>query len=221
MRCNFGKGSPIVKYMDFLPWAVHKRLNRSIWRLGCGLGWTEGSMSSIVFPRWRQYAQFQSYSPGGANVLDDALPWAVKKTAEPIDLPFGLWTRVDRKSTSSIIFARWSHCVHMGQHIGATWRIRLNRSCAAAMRSYVKLLWHKFYQATLCNRNTSYDSSTRQSVRPRLKSGSDRPTRLKSSRPSLKTCPVGLVQNLILHSNDVTRVNNSCFLPYSWYLTSS
>ena len=27
-----------------------------------------------------------------------------------------------------------------GSHIGATWRIRLNRPCAAAMRPYVKLL---------------------------------------------------------------------------------
>jgi len=26
-------------------------------------------------------------------------------------------------------------------HIGATWRIRLNRPCAAVMRRYVKLLW--------------------------------------------------------------------------------
>jgi len=28
-----------------------------------------------------------------------------------------------------------------GVHIGATWRIRLNCPCAAAMRPYVKLLW--------------------------------------------------------------------------------
>ena len=28
-----------------------------------------------------------------------------------------------------------------GVHIGATWRIQLNRPCAAAMRPYVKLLW--------------------------------------------------------------------------------
>jgi len=28
-----------------------------------------------------------------------------------------------------------------GMHNGATWRIRLNRPCAAAMRPYVKLLW--------------------------------------------------------------------------------
>ena len=27
-----------------------------------------------------------------------------------------------------------------GVHIGATWRIRLNRPCVAAMRPYVKLL---------------------------------------------------------------------------------
>jgi len=29
-----------------------------------------------------------------------------------------------------------------GVHIGATWRIRLNRPCAAGMRPYVKLLDH-------------------------------------------------------------------------------
>jgi len=28
-----------------------------------------------------------------------------------------------------------------GVHIGATWRIRLNHPCVAAMRPYVKLLW--------------------------------------------------------------------------------
>jgi len=30
---------------------------------------------------------------------------------------------------------------YMGVHIGATWRIWLNRRCAAAMRPYVKLFW--------------------------------------------------------------------------------
>jgi len=33
-----------------------KGLNRSIWRLGCGLGWAEGSTSSITFAWWRQCA---------------------------------------------------------------------------------------------------------------------------------------------------------------------
>jgi len=37
--------------------------------------------------------QFQSYLPRGANV-HDILPRTVHKKAEPIDLPFGLWTRM-------------------------------------------------------------------------------------------------------------------------------
>jgi len=86
-RGNFegGKGRPIVNYRDTLRSYVQKRLDRSICRLDCGLGWAKGSTSSIVFARWRQ-------------------------------------------------------CAYMGGHIGATWRIRLNRSSVAAMRSYVKLL---------------------------------------------------------------------------------
>jgi len=97
--------------------------------------WAEGSMSSIVFVRWHQRTQFQSYLPGGTNV-----PVSCVKTAEPIDLPFGLWTWVAEESTSSTIFARWRQCGHMGRYIGATWPIRLNRLSAVAMRSYVKLL---------------------------------------------------------------------------------
>ena len=50
----WGKGTPVVKYRDFLPWAVQKQLNRSICPLGCGLGWAKGS--SVIFARWRQCA---------------------------------------------------------------------------------------------------------------------------------------------------------------------
>jgi len=39
------------------------------------------------------------------------------------------------------VFARWRQCALMWGHIGATWRIRLNRPSAAAMRSHFKLLW--------------------------------------------------------------------------------
>jgi len=49
-------GAPIVKHRHFLPYAVQKRLNRSICRFGCGLEWAEECTSSIVFARWRQYA---------------------------------------------------------------------------------------------------------------------------------------------------------------------
>jgi len=58
--------------------------------------------------------------------------------AEPIDLPFGLWIRLGgRKHT----FSRTCQCALARGHIGATWRIRLNRPSSAAMRPYVRLLW--------------------------------------------------------------------------------
>ena len=34
--------------------------------------------------------------------------------AEPINLPFGLWTRVGLGCTNSIVFARWRQCALMG-----------------------------------------------------------------------------------------------------------
>jgi len=62
----WGKGSAIVKYRDFLPWAVDKRQNRSICLLAYGLGCAEGSTSSIVFARWREYAHMEEHigAPG-------------------------------------------------------------------------------------------------------------------------------------------------------------
>jgi len=43
---------------------------------------------------------------------------------------------------AELIWCRCSlGCTTWEVHIGATWRIRLNRSCAAMMPPYVKLLW--------------------------------------------------------------------------------
>jgi len=54
------------------------------------------------------------------------------KTAEPIEMPFGLWTLVGPRK----------HALY-GVHTGATWRIPLiRRPCAAAMRP-------SFWQITL------------------------------------------------------------------------
>jgi len=47
------------------------------------------------------------------------------KTAEPIKMLFGVWTRVSSSSMKQVLD---------GGHIDATWRIRFNRPCAAAMR---------------------------------------------------------------------------------------
>jgi len=48
------------------------------------------------------------------------------KTAEPINLPFGLWTRMGRRRKNSMVFARCCQCALIGRHVAATWRIRLN-----------------------------------------------------------------------------------------------
>jgi len=47
------------------------------------------------------------------------------KTADPINLLFGLWTRTGPRK----------HAFD-GVHIGANWQIRLNHPCAAAMRHF-------------------------------------------------------------------------------------
>jgi len=84
----------------------------------------------------------------------DFLPWAVQERLNRsiCRLDCGLeWA----ERTSSIVFARRRQCAHMGRHIGTTWRIRLNRPSAAAMRSYVKLLW-PLVMVALCNRADHY-----------------------------------------------------------------
>jgi len=70
--------------------------------------------------------------------------------AEQIDLPFGLWTRMGRRNYKfnrirqvapmCPLMTTYRQSALMRGHIGATWRIRLNRPSAATMRLYVKLL---------------------------------------------------------------------------------
>jgi len=92
----------------------------------------------------------ESRSPMGRGSFDDKkshckymdfLPWAMQEWLNwsicYVDCGLG-WAE---KCTSSIVFARWRQCAHMGRHIGATWRMHLNSLSAPAMRSYVKLLW--------------------------------------------------------------------------------
>jgi len=141
---NFwGKGRPLKSIGTFCQELCRNNwTNRfAVWI--CGLGWAERSTSSIVFARWRHCPQFQSYSPGGTNVLsfnricreganipDDTLPWAVQKRLNQLICHLGCGLRWVKGSTSSVVLARWRQCVHMGGHAGATWRIRLNRPSA-------------------------------------------------------------------------------------------
>jgi len=59
------------------------------------------------------------------------------KTAEPIEMPFGVWTRVSPKKD-----------YYVAVHICASWRIRLNHSCAEAMRPLWNNFDHLFYLFT-------------------------------------------------------------------------
>jgi len=83
---------------------------------------------SILFDRWRQHTERHS-----------AVSYAKGLNRSICHLGSGLWWA--EGSTSSVVFVKWRQCAHMGGLIGTTWRIRLNRPSAAAMRFYVKLLW--------------------------------------------------------------------------------
>jgi len=50
------------------------------------------------------------------------------KMAELIEMLFGLWIQMDPRN----------HVLH-GLHIGATWRIQLNRPCAAEIWTYCQI----------------------------------------------------------------------------------
>jgi len=67
----------------------------------------------------------------------------------PIEMHFGFWARMGCRNhvldggpevlrDVAMVTIFWLYIY--GVHIGAIWRIRLNRPCAAAMRPYVKLL---------------------------------------------------------------------------------
>jgi len=110
----------------------------------CGLcknGWTDRFAIWLMDSGGPKEARVQSYLPGGANMPDGTLPWAVQKRLNRSICRLGCGLSWAKVSTSSIVFTRWRQCAHMGGHIDPTWQIRLNRPSAAAMRSYVTLFW--------------------------------------------------------------------------------
>ena len=89
------------------------------------------------------------------------------KNAEPIKMPFGLWTRMGRRKhefncihqvvpmcTSSIVivFAMWSQCALLGGHIGTTWQydstVHLRWRCGLLSNylDYLLLYYHYIHQ---------------------------------------------------------------------------
>jgi len=55
------------------------------------------------------------------------------KTAEPVDLPFRLWTPVGQRMHKFNRVCQVAPMCPHGRHIGATWRIWLNHQSATAM----------------------------------------------------------------------------------------
>jgi len=96
-------------------------------------------LDGVQIPHWKG----QFWGGNGRPIVKYRvfLQWAVQKWLNRSICRLGCGFGWAKGSTSSIIFARRHQCAHMGGHIGATWRIHLNRPSAAAMRSYVKLLW--------------------------------------------------------------------------------
>jgi len=127
-----GKGAPIIKYRYFLPWAVQKDWTYPI-EMPFG-------MLSRVDPRNhvlngdtnpREKGQFLGKGvPRHARRHSDV---NCAKTAEPIEMPFGLWTRVSTKR----------HKFNRIRKVAPTYRIRLNRPSATAIQPYriVSALW--------------------------------------------------------------------------------
>ena len=59
------------------------------------------------------------------------------KTAETVELSFGMWTRLGPRK----------HVLD-GVHIGVTWRIRLNGPCVAAMQPFCQITLTTCYTYT-------------------------------------------------------------------------
>ena len=54
------------------------------------------------------------------------------KMTEPIDVPFGLWTRVGRRKHIFNRISRWRQCALIEGRIGATWRTKPSVCCGDA-----------------------------------------------------------------------------------------
>jgi len=126
-----GKRAPIVKYRDFLQWAVQKRLKRSRCHLGYGLSQLGGPNEACI--RWGHIPHVKGQLLGGKDMPDDILPWAVPKWLNQsiCHLGCGVCTWMGQRKRK---FSRIHQVAPMGGHIGTTWWIWFNFSSMAAMR---------------------------------------------------------------------------------------
>jgi len=117
------KGRPVVNYRDALLWAVQKWLNQLKYRFGYGL-----RLLKEPSLRWGPHRPIQRAIFRG-NDMPEYARWHCHEFAKWRNQSrcrfFGLWTWVSQRKH-----------VLGGLHTGATWRILLNRPCAAVMRPF-------------------------------------------------------------------------------------
>jgi len=89
------RGKQANQYRDTLRSSVKTRLNRSRCRLGCGLAWAQSIMCYMAHPDlpWERGILVDRHALYKVQALSTV---SCGKTAEPIHLPFRLWTRVGR-----------------------------------------------------------------------------------------------------------------------------
>jgi len=120
---SLGKG-PIVKYRDFLPWAVKKMAGpvKLLFGMLSRVDSRNYMLDGVQIPRGK--GNFEGEGKGCPMTL-----WRE-------NYGFACGLGLAEGSTSSIIFARLCQCAIM-----STCRIPLNHPSVATMRPYVKLLW--------------------------------------------------------------------------------
>ena len=103
-----------------------------------------GMLTRRVFGMWTQVGSRNHVLDGGPdhhNVKGQFWGWKGPAQDMPGDVRRSIYSKWPSRRPAPRYGADSDCGVLDRVHIGATWRIRLNRSCAAAMRPYVKLLW--------------------------------------------------------------------------------
>ena len=120
------KGRPIVNYRDSV--ASCEKTTKPI-EMPFGMLSGVSPRKHLLYGVWDPPCARAILRGKGRPIVKyrDLLPWAVKKTAEPIEI----------RLENGPELAQGSICQITGVHIGARWRTQLNCPCAAAMRPFL------------------------------------------------------------------------------------
>jgi len=118
----------------FVPWAVQKRLNRPICRLGCALGRAVGGTSSIVFARWHQYTLMGGHIGAAWRIQLNHPSAAVMRPYVKLLWPFVVVVVIIRPHRSTL-------CVDVAYCCGPSLLVRLSREPCKNGCTYQDSIW--------------------------------------------------------------------------------